>query len=60
MIIRTLELACDHDHPDVCMATVEGQPGESRATPLIRAARKLGWVCSDGRQYCPDHKNESR
>ena len=38
MIIKTLELSCDHDAPDVCDAVVEGQAGESRATPLIKAA----------------------
>jgi hypothetical protein len=47
------------DHAPLCPATIDGEVGESRATPLVRLARSAGWVCSDGRQYCPAHGDEA-
>lgn len=58
MITRTLQLSCDHEGRDVCTRFLDGQPGESRAMPLIQAARRLGWIASNGWQFCPDHREE--
>lgn len=52
MIIKTLQVACDHDG---CLAFFEGDAGESRALVVVKQARAQGWVASDGRQYCHEH-----
>lgn len=56
MIIKTLQVVCDHVG---CPRWVEGSTGESRALVVIKQARALGWVASDGRQYCPEHGDDA-
>lgn len=59
MIIKTLEICCDHE-PDLCDATFEGPAGESRALVVVRLARRVGWVATNGRQFCPKHAQDGR
>lgn len=56
MITKTVSVLCDHEG---CWRFHEGTPGESRATPAIKQIRALGWVASDGRQYCPQHAGDA-
>lgn len=58
MITRIIELSCDHDGCDVAYAPSIYEMTSLRLTRVGSAV--FGWTQEDGRDYCPEHRRESR
>lgn len=58
MITRYVELSCDDED---CTNAYAASPQELTSVQLTRVGSMVhGWTRNEGRDYCPEHRRESR